>query len=155
LLKGNVDWNSPSFLSLKQRIDEAKIVVQYWCSNPIHFLFGGGMGATVEGFGFKDTGVAGSALLGKSSIHNIHLLPFSLIFRHGILGIVLFIILIYNLIKYFFKIILSQKSLFKTVIVFQFCWILYSFPAASYLWTCPLFWITLAYISNEKRIKIS
>lgn len=155
MLKGNVDWNSPSFLSLKQRIDEAEAVVKFWCSSPINFLFGGGMGATMEGFSFKDAGVTGSALLGKSSVHNIHLLPFSLIFRHGLLGIVLFCILIYNLVKYLFNIILSDKSLFKTLVVFQFCWILYSFPAASYLWTCPLFWITLAYISNEKKIKFS
>lgn len=155
MLKGNVNWNSPSFLSLKQRIDEAEAVVKFWCSSPINFLFGGGMGATMEGFSFKDGGVTGSALLGKSSVHNIHLLPFSLIFRHGLLGIVLFCILIYNLVKYLFNIILSDKSLFKTLIVFQFCWILYSFSAASYLWTCPLFWITLAYISNEKKIKFS
>jgi len=155
LLKGNVDWNSPSFLSLKQRTDEAMIVLDYWVSSPIHFLFGGGMGATIEGFAFKDEGVINSALLGKTAIHNIHLLPFSLIFRHGILGLFLFFILIYNLIKYLFIIILSANSFFKSLVVFQFCWILYSFPAASYLWTCPLFWITLAYISNEKRITIS
>ena len=155
LLKGNVDWNSPAVLSLSQRIDEAKAVIAYWCLNPFNFLFGGGMGATIEGFSFKDIGVADSALLGKTAIHNIHLLPFALIFRYGIIGIGLFLILIYNLFKYLFKIILSEQSLFKTLIAFQFCWILYSFPAASYLWTCPLFWITLAYVSNEKRINFS
>lgn len=155
LLRGNVDWNSPALLSLSQRIDEAKAVIEYWCLNPFNFLFGGGMGATIEGFSFKDIGVANSALLGKTAIHNIHLLPFSLIFRYGIIGIGLFLILVYNVFKYFFTIILSEQSLFKTVVVFQFCWILYSFPAASYLWTCPLFWITLAYVSNEKRINFS
>ena len=155
LLKGNADWNSPALLSLSQRIDEAKVVIAYWCSSPFNFLFGGGMGATIEGFSFKDIGVADSALLGKTAIHNIHLLPFALIFRYGVLGIVLFFILIYNLVKYLFIIILSEPSLFKTLIVFQFCWILYSFPAASYLWTCPLFWLTLAYVSNEKRINFS
>jgi hypothetical protein len=155
LLKGNVDWNSPALLSLSQRLDEAKAVIAYWCLNPFNFLFGGGMGATIEGFSFKDIGVADSALLGKTAIHNIHLLPFALIFRYGVIGIGLFLILIYNLFKYLFIIILSKQSLFKTLIVFQFCWILYSFPAASYLWTCPLFWITLAYVSNEKRINFS
>jgi hypothetical protein len=155
LLKGNVDWSSPVLLSLSQRIDEAKIVIQYWFANPFNFIFGGGMGATIEGFAFKDEGIADSALLGKSSIHNIHLLLFSLIFRYGIVGVAIFLILIYNLFKYLFKIILNESSLFKTLIVFQFCWILYSMPAASYLWTCPLFWITLAYISNEKRITVS
>ncbi|MDP3682006.1 MAG: hypothetical protein Q8R22_14345 [Flavobacterium sp.] len=155
VLKGNVDWNSPALLSLSQRIDEAKAVIAYWCLNPFNFLFGGGMGATIEGFSFKDIGVADSALLGKTAIHNIHLLPFALIFRYGVIGIGLFLILIYNLFKYLFTIILSEQSLFKTLIVFQFCWMLYSFPAASYLWTCPLFWITLAYVSNEKRINFS
>lgn len=155
LLKGNADWNSPALLSLSQRIVEAKAVIIYWCLNPFNFLFGGGMGATIEGFSFKDNGIADSALLGKTAIHNIHLLPFSLIFRYGLIGIGLFFMLVYNLFKYFFRIILSESSLFKTLIVFQFCWILYSFPAASYLWTCPLFWITLSYVSNEKRINFS
>ncbi|SHM88577.1 hypothetical protein SAMN05216269_10874 [Flavobacterium xinjiangense] len=155
LLKGNADWNSPALLSLSQRIVEAKAVIIYWCLNPFNFLFGGGMGATIEGFSFKDSGIADSALLGKTAIHNIHLLPFSLIFRYGVIGIGLFFMLVYNLFKYLFRIILWESSLFKTLIVFQFCWILYSFPAASYLWTCPLFWITLAYVSNEKRINFS
>jgi hypothetical protein len=155
LLKGNADWNSPALLSLSQRIVEAKAVIIYWCLNPFNFLFGGGMGATIEGFSFKDNGIADSALLGKTAIHNIHLLPFSLIFRYGLIGIGLFFMLVYNLFKYFFRIILSESSLFKTLIVFQFCWILYSFPAAAYLWTCPLFWITLSYVSNEKRINFS
>ena len=152
LLKGNINWNSPTFLSLSQRIDEAKMVVAFWCSNPFNFIFGGGMGATIEGFSFRDAGVANSALLGKSSIHNIHILPFALIFRYGIVGVGIFFILIHNLVKYLFKIILSKNIYFNSLILFQFCWIIYSIPAASYLWTCPLFWITLAYISNEKRI---
>ncbi len=151
LSKGNVDWNSSVLLSISQRIDEVKVVIEYWFSNPFTFLFGGGMGATVEGFAFKDVGVGESALLGKSSIHNIHILPFSLIFRYGVFGIALFLILINNLFKYLFLILFTENSLFKTMILFQFCWILYSLPAASYLWTCPLFWISIAYISNEKR----
>ena len=155
LSKGKINWSSPAMLSLSQRIDEAKLVTVNWVSNPFNFLFGGGMGATIEGFAFKDEGVTNSALLGKSAIHNIHLLPFSLLFRYGLFGVIIFLLLIYNLLKYFFIIILSENSLIKTLIIFQFSWILYSIPAASYLWTCPLFWITLAYISNERKIKRS
>jgi hypothetical protein len=155
IFNGKANWNSPTMLSLAQRVQEAKLVFEYWTSSIYNFLFGGGMGATIQGFSFKDDGVANSALLGKSAIHNIHLLPFSLIFRYGVFGVFIFILLMKNVLNYFFKILLSQNSLFKTLIVFQFSWILYSIPAAAYLWTCPLFWITLAYISNEKKTKHS
>lgn len=151
IFSGKANWNSASMLSLKQRIDEASIVISFWFSNPMNFFFGGGMGATMEGFTFKDAGVASSALLGKSAIHNIHLLPFSLIFRYGFFGLIIFINIIYNFLKYFIRIITNNKSQFTIIVCFQFCWILYSFPAASFLWTCPFFWITLAYISNEKK----
>ena len=152
IFSGKANWNSPSMLSLKQRIDEASIVISFWFSNPMNFFFGGGMGATMEGFSFKDAGVASSALLGKSAIHNIHLLPFSLIFRYGFFGVIIFTNILYNFFKYFIRIITSNKSQFITIVCFQFCWILYSMSAASYLWTCPFFWIILAYLSNEKKI---
>lgn len=152
IFNGKANWNSPSMLSLKQRLDEVNMVIEFWLSSPFKFLFGGGMGATIEGFAFKDAGVTGAAILGKSAVHNIHVLPFAFIFRYGFLGVLLFLILLNNLFKYFISILLSKNSIYKTMIIFQFSWILYSIPAASYLWTCPLFWITLAYISNGKKI---
>ena len=152
IFSGKANWNSPSMLSLKQRIDEANVVISFWLSNPLNFIFGGGMGATMDGFAFKDTGVGDSALLGKAAIHNIHLLPFSLIFRYGFMGLIIFAIFINNFYKYFIRILTSKKSQFTIIVCFQFCWILYSISAASYLWTCPFFWITLAYLSNEKKI---
>ncbi len=152
IFSGKANWNSASMLSLKQRIDEANIVISFWLSNPLNFLFGGGMGATMDGYAFKDSGVGDSALLGKSAIHNIHLLPFSLIFRYGFFGLVIFSNILYNFFKYFVRIITSNKTQFTIFVCFQFCWILYSMSAASYLWTCPFFWITLAYLSNEKKI---
>jgi hypothetical protein len=152
IFSGKANWNSPSMLSLQQRIDEASLVLSFWFSNPMNFFFGGGMGATLEGYSFKDTGVVSSALLGKSAIHNIHLLPFSFLFRYGFFGLIIFLNIFYNFFKYFLKIITDVKSQFAIIVCFQFCWILYSFPAASYLWTCPFFWITLAYLSNENKI---
>jgi len=150
IFNGKANWNSPTMLSLKQRLDEVNMVIEFWLSSPLKFLFGGGMGATIEGYLFKDASVTGAAILGKSAVHNIHVLPFAFIFRYGFLGVLLFFLLMNNLFKYFLYILLSENSIYKTMIIFQFSWILYSIPAASYLWTCPLFWITLAYISNEK-----
>jgi hypothetical protein len=152
IFSGKANWNSPSMLSLQQRIDEASLVLSFWFSNPMNFFFGGGMGATLEGYSFKDTGVISSSLLGKSAIHNIHLMPFSFIFRYGFFGFIIFLNIFYNFFKYFIKIITDVKSQFAIIVCFQFCWILYSFSAASYLWTCPFFWITLAYLSNENKI---
>lgn len=153
IMNGHFDWNSPSFLSLRQRFDEAELVIKYWLSNPMNFIFGGGMGATIEGFAFDDASVISSAILGTSKIHNIHFLPIAFIFRYGVLGIIIFIMLLLLVVKYLLIVMTSKPSIFTTIIIFQFCWILYSMPSASFLWPNPLFWVLFAYISNSKITK--
>lgn len=151
IIIGHFNWNAPEFLSIKQRFDEAEIVIDYWLSNPMNFIFGGGMGATISGFSLKDAGVIDAALLGESNIHNIHLLPFSLILRHGIFGIIIFFLLLYNIVIYLFKILLNKSSIIITLTIFVFCWFFYSLSSSGFLWTSPLFWVALSYISNGKR----
>jgi len=150
ILNGSFDWNSPSFLSLKQRFDEADLVIEYWLSNPINFIFGGGMGATIEGYAFEDASVISSAILGTSKIHNIHFLPIAFIFRYGVLGIIIFFQLMRITFKYILVIMTTKPSMYTTIMIFQFCWILYSMPSASFLWPNPMFWILIAYLSNTK-----
>ena len=149
VFSGKINWNTPSALSLKQRLVEINLVIEFWFSSVFNFTFGGGLGATLDGSTFKDKGVVASAILGKSHIHNIHVLPFSIILRYGFLGLI-FLGLLLNLFLKYFKIILFEgKSYLLPLYLFVFCWILYSIPAASFLWTTPLFWLTLSVNSNE------
>jgi hypothetical protein len=150
IVSGKINWNSPMALSLKQRFVEAEVVIDYWMSNPIRFIFGGGLGATIDGFAFKDHGVTSSAILGKQAIHNIHLLPFSLILRYGFFGILLFLLLIIIIFKYLDKIIFNEIDSKFPMYVFILTWIIYSMPAASFLWTCSFFWIILGQISKNE-----
>lgn len=149
IASGKINWNAPNALSLKQRFVEAELVMEYCFSNPFRFLFGAGNGGTIEGFTFKDTGVTGASILGKEAVHNIHLLPFSLFFRYGFFGLIIFILLIKNSIKYFFQIIFEEPNYKTFLFAFALFWIIYSIPAASFLWTCSLFWITLGIISKN------
>lgn len=150
LTEGKYKWDSPEMLSLKQRFDELFLVVDFWIDNVFNFIFGGGLGATINGNSFKDAGVGTSAILGKEKIHNIHILPFSLLFRYGLLGLFLFYFLIKKAFIGLIKNLTTKTSVLNCLILFQVCWIIYSIPAASFLWTCPLFWILLAY-ENEKN----
>jgi hypothetical protein len=149
VFSGNINWNTPSALSLKQRLVEINLVLDYWLSNFFNFIFGGGLGATLDGATFKDKGVIVSAILGRGHVHNIHVLPFSILLRYGFLGL-LFIFLVIDLfLNYFKKLLFNNNKHLLPLYLFVFCWIIYSIPAASYLWTTPLFWISLSINSDE------
>ncbi|WP_396141534.1 hypothetical protein [Flavobacterium sp.] len=149
VFSGNINWNTPAALSLKQRLVEINLVIDYWLSNFFNFIFGGGLGATLDGSTFKDKGVVASAILGKGHVHNIHVLPFSILLRYGLLGLILIFLLVDFFLKYFKIILFKNKEQLLPLYLFVFCWILYSIPAASYLWTTPLFWISLSINSDE------
>jgi hypothetical protein len=149
VFSGKINWNTPAALSLKQRLVEINLVIDYWLSNFFNFIFGGGLGATLDGSTFKDKGVVVSAILGKGHVHNIHVLPFSILLRYGLLGLGLIFLLVDFLLKYFKIILFKNKEQLLPLYLFVFCWILYSIPAASYLWTTPLFWISLSINSDE------
>lgn len=151
VFNGKINWNSPSALSLKQRLVEINLVVDFWLSNIINFIFGGGLGATLDGSSFKDKGVVASAILGKDNVHNIHVLPFSIILRYGVFGVLLLILLLKLFLKYLKNIVLEDKKHYLPLYLFIFVWIVYSIPAASFLWTTPLFWLILSVNSNESK----
>lgn len=149
VFSGKINWNTPAALSLKQRIVEVNLVIEYWLSNFFNFIFGGGLGATLDGSTFKDKGVVASAILGKGHVHNIHVLPFSILLRYGFLGLILIFLFVEFFWEYFKIILFKNKESLLPLYLFVFCWILYSIPAASYLWTTPLFWISLSINSDE------
>lgn len=153
ILNKGVDYNNPFHVSIAQRLLEIKAVTNIWLNDFWSFLFGGGLGAVIDGDQFIDKSVTNLALLGAHSIHNIHVLPFALIHKYGFLGILIFLMLIievYNSIK---KIVFNPSSI---EIFWDLCFVLifiYALPAASFLWTTPFFWMCLAMkmYSNKKR----
>lgn len=154
ILKEGIDYSNPYFTSISQRIIEAQIVINNWTANIINFLFGLGSGATIDGSKFfKDNSVLNSALLGATKIHNIHLLPFSLIFRYGIIGLFLFIHLSVIIYKSFIK-VLNEDDDFQKIFwnLFLIFWFFFSIPASSFLWSMPLFWIGLSMIKKGDAI---
>jgi len=139
-----VDFNNPYHISIAQRLVEAKLVLQLWLSDFWPFIFGSGLGGVIDGALFIDPSVTKTALLGSKSVHNIHLLPFALIHKYGLLGLIIFGMLLvefYNSINYIIKKATNTVFVFwNLVFVLLF---IYSLPAASFLWTTPLFWIAL------------
>lgn len=152
ILNKGVDYNNPFHVSIAQRLLEIKAVTSIWLNDFWSFLFGGGLGAVIDGDQFIDKSVTNLALLGAHSIHNIHVLPFAFIHKYGFLGILIFLMLVvevYNSIK---KIVFNPSSV---EIFWDLCFVLifiYALPAASFLWTTPFFWMCLAMkmYSNKK-----
>jgi hypothetical protein len=151
ILRDDVDYSSPYFVSILQRFVEAEVVIQYWTQSIFTFLFGMGPGATIDGTTFFiDDSVLNSALLGSNQIHNIHLLPVAFIFRYGMVGLFFFGVLCLVLYNSFIK-LLNEKEDDRTLFwnLFLVCWFFFSIPASSFLWSMPVFWISLSMIKKE------
>ena len=150
ILEEGIDYSDPFFTSISQRMIEAQVVFEIWTSSITSFIFGSGSGGVIDGGKiFLDNSVLESSLLGKNKVHNIHLLPFSMIFRHGLIGLMLFLVLL----KIVYKTILGilnetkseQKIFWSLLLIF---WFFFSIPAASFLWSMPFFWISISFINK-------
>jgi hypothetical protein len=144
-------------IPILQRIIEAKLVLQAWLQTPVTFLFGLGSGATINNADMVDTTVSSNALLGGGAIHNIHILPFALIFKYGLLGIVLFVWLTLIIYRSVVELLKNQRltdietiSHLTVISIFIF-----ALPASNYLWSTPLFWIALGMLVAHKQSRKS
>ena len=151
IINEGIDYSSPYHISVSQRLIEAQIVISLWTENIFSFIFGSGLGGVIDGKYFIDNAVISSALLGEKSIHNIHLLPFAFIHKYGLLGLIIMILLIIDFFNSIKKSIRYDSSTIHNFwnILFVLIFI-YSIPAASFLWTSTLFWITMAMKRNQK-----
>lgn len=151
IINSGVDFNNPYHISIAQRLVEAKLVTQLWLSDFWSFIFGCGLGGVIDGALFIDPSVTKTALLGSKSVHNIHLLPFALIHKYGLFGLVIFGML---LVEFYNSINSIIKKATNNIFVFWNCvfvlLFIYSLPAASFLWATPLFWIALV---MKKRVR--
>jgi hypothetical protein len=150
------DNTNVALISINQRIVEINLVIKQWCSNLLSFLVGRGLGATISGKYVIDKSVINASLIGSDFIHNIHVLPFTFIHKYGLLGVLLFIILIKETVNSFNR-LLSIKYSVKNNLeiwsnIFVIALVIYSLPAASFLWTTPLFWVALSLKNNSKNV---
>lgn len=149
IITSGIDFTNPKHISIAQRIVEAKVVISLWLDNFWTFIFGSGLGAVIDGSLLIDKSVTGNALLGPKSIHNIHLLPIALIHKYGSLGLLIFSLLSIEVYNSFKKIIVNKDVTIFWDLLFVLIFV-YSLPAASFLWTTPVFWIAFAMKSIKK-----
>lgn len=149
----NMDFENKNLIPILQRIIEAKLVIEQWTSDIFHIIFGSGLGATISGKYVIDTSVINASFIGTDAIHNIHILPFALLHKFGLIGMIIFLILLYLFLKSIkflinnidiSRIKKNENLLLYWANVYFIVIFLFSLPASSFLWTNPLFWIALA-----------
>lgn len=151
ILTEGINYSDTYHTSVAQRFIEAQIVFSLWIESIYSFIFGSGLGAVIDGKYFIDDAVISSALLGGQFIHNIHLLPFALIHKYGLFGIVIMVFLVLNLLKSVKSTISNDSNdINKFWNILFILLLIYTIPAASHLWTSTLFWISLA-MKKTKR----
>lgn len=74
-------------VSLYERIYEAREVVHETFDSVPEILVGNGPGATLNLSEAPDQAVRKAALLGGGKVHNVHILPFAVLFRSGVIGL--------------------------------------------------------------------
>lgn len=141
-------------ISIAQRIEEVAAVYKELKAHFLYLLIGKGLGSTLNMEWSKDLAVIEAALLGSDKVHNIHILPFSLLFRYGILGIILFLFLIIYIIKSI-KLYPSARAHDEFFVLLFITLFIYSITASSVLWTNPFTWISIGIIGKiESRHRL-
>ncbi|MEK4870726.1 hypothetical protein [Niallia sp. FSL W8-1348] len=132
-------------ISIQQRLFEVKAVLDSLGNNPLKWIFGVGLGGTLDMSTSLDTSVQSAALLGEADVHNVHILPAATVFRFGLVGLLVVTAIFFNIIKTLFK----TKD--PTAFVFAFAGfaiIIFSLSASSFMITEPILWLSLAVIKN-------
>ncbi len=149
LLSGSVDYSSKQLISIMQRVVEAKEVLSQVTQNTVTIIFGSGLGATIPGTAMIDSSVTNASFTGGGSIHNIHILPFALLHKHGVFGIIIFTLLVLNFFKSIAFLVRLKQPLPPLLLVFSNAYFisifLFALPASNFLWTSALFWISLGF----------
>jgi len=156
IMEKGVDYESPEMISFAQRIVEVNLVIDNWVKSPLYWPFSTGLGSVIDGKLLIDDSVTGSALLGASNVHNIHILPFALIHKYGFIGLIIFFLIAINWVKSFNNILSVRSESFSIIFLFSnvfFClWVVFSLPASNFLWSMPIFWLCLALKSKKHEI---
>ena len=152
-------------IAIRQRLYEAEVVsdnVLWHPDSPIITLFGHGFGALMDMTGSDDGSVTGSAVLGASAVHNIHFLPYMILYRFGLVGVAFAIYLLYDLIRKIAYLAFESRSQtaslpiqLKSVKALQMgalcCtigWLVYSSFAGGAIFDNPFFLLSVGIVST-------
>ena len=152
-------------VAIRQRIYEAELVSDHvlWnADSPIITIFGRGFGALIDMTGSDDDSVVGSAVLGASAVHNIHFLPYMILYRFGLVGVAFAIYLLYGLIRKIAYLTLESRSQaaglpiqLKSVKALQLAalcctvgWLVYASFAGAAIFDNPFFLLSAGIVST-------
>lgn len=139
--------------STKQRLYEAELVKRSMLdANLLEWCFGMGIGASLNMSNSEDSSVLNSHIFGSTGkIHNIHLLPYALIYRFGIFGFVVACIIV---VKIFSKNIRVSDGVTIDLFVLTYLMLQFinSFFASSYLFSDPLFFLFFGYLIGKRKL---
>lgn len=138
LMKGDDVYNH---VSSYQRVYEGQMVMEdYRDATDAEWLFGMGLGRTVDMTGAADKTPGQHALLGATEVHNIHFLHFAIFHKFGFAGLALVGGLIVTIFGMFFA-DLFRGQLDDITLFFYFYLIytiVFAFPASNFLIANPL-----------------
>ena len=138
LMKGDDIYNH---VSSYQRVFEGeKVMEDYQTASDAEWLFGKGLGRTVDMTGAADKTPGQHALLGALEVHNIHFLHFAVFQKFGLVGLGLLAVIVGGLLWMFF-VDLATRQL-DDVRMFFYIYLLYNLmfamPASNFLIANPL-----------------
>lgn len=144
-------------MSTGHRIYEASVVLKEFSDSNFYInLFGNGLGSTIDLSGTKDVAVAGSNS-DLSKVRHIHIGIFAVLYRFGLLGLLIYFTFIYRLFKTCKNILnnsnnyaLSLSALYVVVIIFD------SFISFPHMMSNFMFWIiTFIIFSESDKISLT
>jgi hypothetical protein len=104
--------------SILSRFNEVLDVIEYFkhYADFFHILFGFGFSATYEPINFtSDPG----NLTDSGTVHHVHIFPFLLLFRFGLIGLLLYLLLWFSVISQMFNMSKKYKYQYNTIYVFS------------------------------------
>ena len=138
LMKGDDIYNH---VSSYQRVYEGqKVMEDYQTASDAEWLFGKGLGRTVDMTGAADKTPGQHALLGALQVHNIHFLHFAVFHKFGYAGLAI-VIALAGALLWMFAVDLGRGRLAEPRLFFYFYLFyvfVFAFPASNFLIANPL-----------------
>jgi len=138
LMKGDDIYNH---ISSYQRVFEGqKVMEDFESASETEWLFGKGLGRTVDMTGAADRTPGQHALLGALQVHNIHFLHYAVFHKFGLAGLSVVIALAGGLL-WMFAVDLGRGRMDEALLFFYFYLfyvLVFAFPASNFLIANPL-----------------
>ncbi|WP_418358572.1 hypothetical protein ACNH6B_06670 [Shewanella basaltis] len=133
-------------IPMLQRLYEVQLVTEKFIESPWMLAFGFGFGPVLDMSSSIDASLKGSQLMGAEMTHNIHFLHASLLYRYGVLGVLVYLYMLLKVSRY---ILFIKKDFYEnSLILFSALYILsafvFSISASSTIYVDPVLPISLA-----------